>query len=262
MCLLVFAWQTEPANALVVAANRDERLDRPAHALCVLREGEPRILGGRDDLAGGTWLAVNQHGVVAGLTNRPAPGGRDLSKRSRGELPLMAAEQRTAQDAVHELARRVRPGDYNPAWLLVADRDSLHYVEIAANRSSSFRQLSPGIHILENVALGEPSLKVDRVRTLMSTATAHGESLWTAMPDVLADHTVPTIEDGERARTGEVERRPATLASCVHTDDYGTRSAVLVRVPIDPGAPPVMSVADGPPCTAPFIDVSLRMSPE
>ena len=40
----------------------------------------------------------NQHGVVAGLTNRPAPGGRDLSKRSRGELPLMAAEQRTAHD--------------------------------------------------------------------------------------------------------------------------------------------------------------------
>ncbi len=74
MCLLVFAWQTEPEYPLVVAANRDERLDRPAQALCVLQEERPRILGGRDDLAGGTWLAVNEHGVVAGLTNRPAPG--------------------------------------------------------------------------------------------------------------------------------------------------------------------------------------------
>jgi hypothetical protein len=45
----------------------------------------------------------------------------------------------------------------------------------------------------------------------------------------------------------------------VHTDDYGTRSAVLVRVPIDPAARPEMAVADGPPCTTPFIDVSLRM---
>jgi uncharacterized protein with NRDE domain len=259
MCLLVFAWQTEPAYALVVAANRDERFDRPAHALCVLREREPRILGGRDDVAGGTWLAVNQHGVVAGLTNRPAPGGRDLSKRSRGELPLMAAEQRTAHDAVNELARRVRPGDYNPAWLLVADRDSLHYIEIAADRSPSFRQLPPGIHILENVALGEPSRKVDRVRSLMSGATAQGGSLWSALPAVLADHTVPTTEERERPAIGDVERRPATLASCVHTDDYGTRSAVLVRVPIDPAAGPEMSVADGPPCTTPFIDVSVRM---
>ena len=83
----MFAWKTEPGFPLVVAANRDERLDRPAHSLCVLREHAPRILGGRDDLAGGTWLAVNEHGVVAGLTNRPSPGGRDPTKRSRGELP-------------------------------------------------------------------------------------------------------------------------------------------------------------------------------
>jgi uncharacterized protein with NRDE domain len=255
MCLLVFAWQMEPAYSLVVAANRDERFERPAQSLCVLRDRDPRILGGRDELAGGTWLAVNQHGVVAGLTNRPSPGGRDLSKRSRGELPLMAAEQRTAYDAVHELARRVNPGDYNPAWLLVGDRESLHYVEIAADRTPSFRVLSPGVHILENVALGEPSLKVDRVRSLMAAATPNGEPLWTALPTVLADHTVPTAEGGVRPEVGEGERRPATLASCVHTDDYGTRSAVLVRVPIDPTAPPDMLVADGPPCTAPFIDV-------
>jgi uncharacterized protein with NRDE domain len=172
---------------------------------------------------------------------------------------LIAAEQRTAHDAVNELARRVRPGDYNPAWLLVADRDSLHYVEIAADRSPSFQKLPPGIHILENVALGEPSRKVDRVRSLMSGATAQGGSLWTAMPAVLADHTVPTAEGGEQPAAGDVERPPATLASCVHTDDYGTRSAVLVRVPIDPTARPEMSVADGPPCTTPFIDVSPRM---
>jgi hypothetical protein len=50
-------------------------------------------------------------------------------------------------------------------------------------------------------------------------------------------------------------RREATLAACVHTDDYGTRSAALVRVPKDPTGFPEMQVADGPPCTAPFVDV-------
>ena len=203
MCLLVFVWQTEPAYSLVVAANRDERFERPAQSLCVLRDRDPRILGGRDDLAGGTWLAVNQHGVVAGLTNRPSPGGRDLSKRSRGELPLMAAEQRTAHDAVHELARHVRPGRLQPGMAPGGDRDSLHYVEIAADRPPSFRVLSPGIHILENVALGERSLKVDRVRSLMAAATSNGEPLWTALPTVLADHTVPTAEGEVRPEVAE-----------------------------------------------------------
>jgi uncharacterized protein with NRDE domain len=258
MCLLVFAWQTEADAPLVVAANRDERLDRPARSLCVLRDSEPRVLGGQDDLAGGTWLAVNEHGVVAGLTNRPSPGGRDPTKRSRGELPLLLAGQRTADDGIVELVRKVQPGQYNPAWLLVGDRRSLYYVELAADRCPTVRRLEPGIHVLENVALDEPSLKVDSVRSLVSAAGDKGLALWNAMPSVLADHTVPLPDEGG-TYGDEDERRPlATLASCVHSDDYGTRSAAMIRVLSDPDARPEMLVADGPSCTAPFVDVSNR----
>ena len=71
--------------ALTIAANRDERYDRPAQSFTVLRERDPRVVGGRDSYAGGTWLAVNEYGVIAGLTNTPAANGRDASKRSRGE---------------------------------------------------------------------------------------------------------------------------------------------------------------------------------
>src|SRR5437762_1704887 len=79
-----------------------------------------RLLGGRDDLAGGTWLAANEHGVVAGLTNRPA--SRDPARRSRGELPLTLAADVSAEIAVDALVRDFRPLDYNPAWILVGDR--------------------------------------------------------------------------------------------------------------------------------------------
>ncbi len=256
VCLLVFAWQTEPGYPLVVAANRDERLDRPAHSLCVLQDEDPRILGGRDDVAGGTWLAVNRHGVVAGLTNRPAPGGRDLTMRSRGELPLMLAGRPTADEAVAHLLDTVVPGQYNPAWLLVGDRRSLWYVELATDLAPTALPLAPGVHVLENVALGERSSKADRVRALVGGGRAHGTSLWPALPSVLADHVLPpgaaeaTFEDD-----GRTPRPGATLAACVHTEEYGTRSAALVRVPLSATARPEMLVADGPPCTAPFVDV-------
>ena len=252
MCLLVFAWRTEPGFPLVVAANRDERLDRPAHSLCVLSERSPRILGGRDDLAGGTWLAVNEHGVVAGLTNRPSPGGRDPAKRSRGELPLILAGQRTATDGVRELMRSVQPGQYNPAWLLVGDRETLSYIELASDQPPAVRELPPGVHILENVGLGEPSPKVDRIRTLLDGAGDGAHSLWSLLPSVLSDHTIPPI--GEEPQGDDiVVRPPATLASCVHTEEYGTRSAALVRISSDPDVPPELLVADGPPCTSPFV---------
>ncbi len=261
MCLLVFAWRTEPDAPLLVAANRDERLDRPAHALCVLRQRGPRILGGRDDLAGGTWLAVNEHGVVAGLTNRPAPGGRDPTMRSRGELPLLLAAHRTADDAVAHLLDVVVPGQYNPAWLLVGDRHSLWSVELATDLAPTARPLAPGIHVLENVPLGAPSPKADRVRSQLLRARSGRSSLWVALPPVLVDHALPegadtaTFEDEERS-----PRPAATLAACVHTDGYGTRSAALVRVPEAEEDPPEMLVADGAPCTAPFVDVSDRWS--
>jgi uncharacterized protein with NRDE domain len=256
VCLLVFAWQTESEYPLVLAANRDERLDRPARSLVVLRPSRPRVLGGLDEIAGGTWLAANDRGVVAGLTNRPAPGGRDLTKRSRGELPLMAAEQLSADEGVSHLLSTVRAGEYNPAWLLIGDRQVLYYVELAADQDPTVRQLAPGIHVLENVALEDASVKADRVRSLVSSARSESGELWTGLRPVLADHTRPEADGGSPGRADEpAPRREATLAACVHTDDYGTRSAALVRVPKDPTRRPEMLVADGPPCTTPFVDV-------
>ncbi|HEX3981203.1 MAG TPA: NRDE family protein, partial [Acidimicrobiales bacterium] len=186
MCLLVFAWRTESASPLLVAANRDERLDRPAQPFGVLQDSDPRLLGGRDRLAGGTWLAVNDAGVVAGLTNRPSPGGPDRTKRSRGELPLMLAGHRSAEEGVTELVGRIHAGQYNPAWMLVGDRSSLFYVELADDRDPVVHPLPPGIHILENVALESPSSKVGQVRRRLATAAAAGEPLWPALRSVLA----------------------------------------------------------------------------
>src|SRR3954447_10307839 len=123
MCLLIMLVQTHGDFPLVVAGNRDELLERPAVAMSVLRDAGPRVLGGRDELAGGTWLAVNDVGVVAGLTNRPAT--KDPAKRSRGELPIALASHASAAAAVDALVAELRPSDYNPAWLLVGDRDAL-----------------------------------------------------------------------------------------------------------------------------------------
>ena len=256
MCLLVFAWQVETSHPLVVAANRDERLDRPALPFGVLQRGHPRMLGGRDELAGGTWLAVNEHGVVAGLTNRPAPEGRDPTKRSRGGLPLVVGAHTSAASAAADLAALVRPADYNPAWMLLGDRQSLHYVDLTGGERTTVQSLGPGVHVLENAPLGHASGKVDQVRSLVETALRKGEPLWSTLEGVLADHGVPRPAVGEDVRAGGRPRPPATRAACVHTDGYGTRSATLVRVPKAPSALPQVLAAEGPPCATPFSDVS------
>jgi uncharacterized protein with NRDE domain len=244
---------------LVVAANRDERLDRPATAMAVLRD-DPRTIGGRDELAGGTWLAVNEAGVVAGLTNRPLPDGRDPTKRSRGELPLALTAHRDAGAAVAALREAVDPTAYNPAWLLVGDREALFAVEVGEGRRIGVRALEPGVHILENRPFGAPSPKVAAVRALLGDIVDLSlDALTARLAGVLADHSVPAMAEDPPA--GTRPRPPETEAACVHGEQYGTRWSAIVRVPADEHAPPSVAYADGPPCRAPFQDAGLRTLP-
>jgi uncharacterized protein with NRDE domain len=246
VCLLIALHRVRPDEPLVVAANRDELYARPARAMERLGEA-PRVVGGRDELAGGTWLAVSERGLVAGLTNLPAPSGRDPSKRSRGELPLALARAADAASAVEAFRRAVRPADYNPAWILVGDRDALFYLDLTS-AALGVRALAPGLHVLENRPLEAPSPKADAVRAALLGIEALPRDLMLArLASVLANHEVPP-------GAGAGARPPATEAPCVHTGPYGTRSSTLVMVGHE--GPPLVRFTDGPPCTTPFVDAT------
>lgn len=269
---------------LIVAANRDERMDRPAIPITVLSNEQPRILGGRDQLAGGTWLAVNEHGVVAGLTNQPSAEGRDPSKRSRGELPIAFAGWMTAADAVDGLTGHLDPAVYNPCWLLIGDRDTLYFVGISGRPGKAeVEQLGQGVYVLENAPLHPVSAKAAKVTRLIGEALAVRPGLRldgdpavalrpagavsggpatdeapaavvAALETILGSHE-PAIHEPRTGPGGRI-RRPALSAPCVHADGYGTRSAMTISVPARQDARPRVRVAEGRPCEAPFGDVT------
>ena len=242
MCLLVVASRVVDEEPLIVGANRDEVLERPSTAVTVLDEGPPRILGGRDELSHGTWLAVNQHGVCAGLTNQPLGDAKHPSKRSRGELPLALAHHARADSAVDALLSAHGPADYNGSWLLVGDRTSLFFVDFTGSGDGTAVALPQGFHVLENRAIGEPSPKVDLVRMELDD-TADGDEVAAAFERILTDHRSP-----------EGDERP-NAANCVHLEKFGTRSSCIVRVPSGDGMPRLW-VADGPPCMTDYEDVN------
>jgi uncharacterized protein with NRDE domain len=252
-------FQVVPGAPLIVAANRDERLDRPAIPMTVLRPTGPRILGGQDQLAGGTWLAVNEYGVVAGLTNQPSANGRDPAKRSRGELPLAFAAHRSAAEAVQAVVAGLDPAAYNPCWMLVGDRDALFALGISGAGKPEVEQLGPGLHVLENAPLRPGSAKAGFVRGLVDEALARQDeqdagATIAALTSVLRDHR-PSVPEPRTDATGRVW--PASIsAACVHADGYGTRSAMIVNVPAADREVPMVLVADGPPCQAPMQDVT------
>ena len=251
MCLLLVGFRAGFDVPLVVGANRDERYDRPADP--VRRRGAaPRILAGLDVEAGGTWLAANEAGVVAALTNQPVELGRDPSKRTRGELPFLLAAARSAREGVDALIETVDPQAYNPCSVLVGDRSCLFSLELGTATTVQARELPPGRYGLENRPFGVETPKTRFVQARFDgiDATATGELLRDALRTILADHRPAP------RRAGETEpRRPEQLAACVHGERSGTRSSLIVVVPPGAGLAEVWS-ADGPPCTTPYRNVS------
>jgi uncharacterized protein with NRDE domain len=244
MCTLAIYVRRFPAFPLVVAANRDEFLDRPASAPLLLAE-HPRIVGGRDERAGGTWLAVSDRGMVAGLLNRRAGEAPIASKRSRGELPLMALGEASAAMAEHRL-RAIVADDYNAFSLLVADRERAW---VAHNRDGVLHvvPLEPGLNLLTNLDVNDPTCpKIGRSHHLFAAAgdafAADGDcpAFRASLRGILADHT-----------TALDRRLPDALgALCVHTDRFGTRCSSLLF--LDADGRWEHWFADGPPCEAAY----------
>ena len=149
MCTLAIYFKAFADYPVIVAANRDEYLARPALPPTTLVE-TPHIVGGKDLRASGTWLGINEHGMVAGLLNRRNGAlENDPNLRSRGLLCLDALRSPNAAEAAQFVAGQ-SGRDYNPFNLLIASREEAF---VAYNRWGQIEvvSLTPGIHLLTNL---------------------------------------------------------------------------------------------------------------
>jgi len=113
---------------LILAANRDEMTGRAWRAPGRHWPDRTEVIAGRDALAGGTWLGLNDWGVAAGVLNRPGSLGPDPALRSRGELPLEALDHAEAEAAATAMAA-VAPASYRSFNLVIADAAQAFWIK-------------------------------------------------------------------------------------------------------------------------------------
>ena len=130
MCTFVILRRPDHDWPVLIAANRDEMLDRPWSLPGRHWEDRLEIVAGRDHLAGGTWLGINNHGVVAAILNRRGSLGPKEGFRSRGELPLEALDHTDAETAAQMLAD-INPEGYRPFNMVVADNQNANWIKLA-----------------------------------------------------------------------------------------------------------------------------------
>lgn len=207
---------------LLVAANRDEFLDRPATEPIVLAY-DPWVVGGQDLTAGGTWLGVNQARVVVGVLNRRRPHGSDPRRRSRGLLCLELL-QAGGFGPASDLLRRARGEHYNAFNLLLADATGA-LVATNCDDRITITPLAAGVHLLSNLELNDPtcpriakSSQLFAALSLPSSAAALDDVV-PALRRILSDHS-----------TALDPRATVIDTLCVHLPSYGTRSSSIIAI--------------------------------
>jgi uncharacterized protein with NRDE domain len=151
MCVLAIQYKAAADAPILLAENREEHVDRPTQPPRI-QSGRPRVLCGIDRKAGGTWVGVNQHGLVVTVANR-AKAVVPADPRSRGllcrDLLGFDSAKKAAKYAFRELAR----GAYAGATYLCIDAEN--GLVVYGGNMIEVVELTPGLHLLSNGNLND-----------------------------------------------------------------------------------------------------------
>jgi hypothetical protein len=227
-------------HQVLLAANRDENVGRPWDPPAAWWPAHRGVIGGRDRTAGGTWMGINLHGVVAAVLNRPGTLGPVAGKRSRGELPLLALDHPTAVSA----ARAMTDLDAS-AWrgfnMVLADASGAWFVRGVGHGRPAAERLPAGVSMItahDPNDLSSPRTARHLLR--FEAEQPSGVNDWQAWREILAD------------RRGN----PGEQMNVVPANRFGTVCSSFVVLPL--GSDPIWLFADGAPHAAVFRPVTIR----
>ena len=235
MCLVALFFRVAEDAPVVVGANREEDYARPGEPPQLL-DGPCRSAAGLDPRGGGTWLGVNEHGLLVAVCNR-RKSRPPRQPRSRGLLVRDLLGCRSAADAVAQATHELDQNRYAGCNLICADSERA--VVLQAGDWLRIRPLPPGLHVVANEDVNDGS--VPRVGYAMWWLH---QKTYTSAADCLEALKELCAVSGN-----------GTPDVCIHGEDHGTVSSSLLALR-QPLSESVYLHAQGPPDRTPYEDVS------
>jgi len=261
MCTLVILRRPGHRWPVIIGANRDEMADRAWRAPARHWPDREEVVAGLDLLAGGSWLGINDHRVVAGVLNREGSLGPETGRRSRGELVLEALDHADAVEAARALSN-LDPTSYRSFNMVVADnRDALWLRGLGASGPGRIEVMPvpPGLSMITALDRNDP--KSARIRAYLPRferaappdPEAPGAASWADWERLLASRV------SEAAEAGMNEAGAAGAMSIVTPTGFGTVSSSIIALPAPElaSAKPLWRFAAGRPGEVPFETVAL-----
>jgi hypothetical protein len=206
----------------------------------------PRVIGGRDQVSGGTWLAVREARFVTALMNRrPVPeDNRDPALlRSRGLLCLDVAADASADSFLERALALVERDSYGHCTLVGVGVDQEAWTLHAGWGTPDAAALARGWHVITHQDVDDPS--EPRTRWTL-------EQIRDRRPGQ-ADEAVELLAGLLRSHGGG-----GTPPVCLHREEFPTVSSSILALGSIPGGPRYLHAA-GPPCVTEYRDQSVLL---
>ena len=246
MCTVVLLRRPGHAWPLVLGANRDEMAARPWRAPGRHWPDRPEVTAGLDELAGGSWLGLNDEGVLAAVMNREGALGPEAGRRSRGELVLEALDHADAAAAARALSA-LDAAAYRAFNLILADDRGAFWLKGTGGGRVAVAPVPEGVSMIASGELNDrahPRIAAWLPSFEAAAAPDPAAGGWAAWETLMA--------------AGPPAGAPGRAAMALPPrEGYGTLSGALIALPAAGAARPAWRFCAARPGTAPWQDVAL-----
>ena len=224
MCTLILLRRLDHDWPLIAASNRDEMLTRAWRPPGRHWPDRPEVVAGFDDAAKGSWLGVNDHGVVAAILNRVGSLGPQPGKRSRGELVLEALDHADAMAAAAAMSD-LNPAAYRSFNLVIADNRDAFWLALRNETGGGVidvQPLPPGLSMITAHDRNDrSSARIRQFLPLFESAKAPRPEVgdWEDWKAILASRSCQPAND------------PGSAMAIVTARGFGTSSSSLIALP-------------------------------
>lgn len=242
MCLLGLVFRHLENYPVLMFDNREEERGRLTEqpAWHAPKKGTSRWFGGQDLRAGGTWLGLNDRGIVVAVTNRKKKT-RSNKMRSRGLLCRDLLELDSFDSVLRDAKSEIETNQYDGFNLLLVS--SKKGVVLESTDVVKIHELDPGIHVISNGSLKDSlDVRVQDVQAALGTIPANREVPNSAIHNICSAHNLD--ENSAACRDGE---------------NWGTVSSTILRI----GGKNHDSnyyYSHGPPCRTAYCDYSQELT--
>ena len=223
MCTSIILFRKSHIWPVIIGTNRDENLDRKSkfpdrHWI----KKYPHVIAGKDEEKNGSWIGVNDYGLVALIHNRKLDTKANNNGSSRGHIVLEVLNYSSINDAL-KYALNFDRFNYNNFNLLIANNKECHWIKHDINNKNLItKQLEEGLSIMTYKDLNDKNdKKINFYYHLFSSLEVPNPSInnWDIWKESLTDCDSHKLKDNNK------------ICYIDYQNNYGTRSSSLIAIP-------------------------------